>query len=329
MARSHNGVRRSPVWPALNDPRLWLGAQILTSAQRQAIAAAVPVRDQAMSGMCQAYTAAEILQAWDVQRGLPQQEYSAVYIYGRGHILANDSEEGMTPMMAWQVLEQFGACPVSDDPQVYSGEDVAQAIASLTAKDDEDAAPHKITGAGPVALAGDMTVATNKDALMAAIDHFPIPIAIPVPSVGGVEDPAVDPVDGGHIASWPTGPHTIIGGHAIWAFDYRTTKNGDFEILCRNSWGTSYGDGGNVWLAGNHPLQEAWSVTCAPVPKTTIVLTVGSTSFTVNGSPMQMDVAPDLEPPGRVMVPVRFVSQALGCDVSWDEANKQVTITQP
>jgi len=36
-----------------------------------------------------------------------------------------------------------------------------------------------------------------------------------------------------------------------------------------------------------------------------------------------MDVAPIEIPPGRIMVPVRFVSEGMGALVNWDEKQKQ------
>ncbi|OPX89629.1 MAG: hypothetical protein A4E53_01444 [Pelotomaculum sp. PtaB.Bin104] len=57
-----------------------------------------------------------------------------------------------------------------------------------------------------------------------------------------------------------------------------------------------------------------------------VKLTVGSTTMLINGVPFLMDVAPENVDPGRVMLPVRWVAQALGCDVQWDDATQSVTI---
>ncbi|OPX92641.1 MAG: hypothetical protein A4E53_00369 [Pelotomaculum sp. PtaB.Bin104] len=59
---------------------------------------------------------------------------------------------------------------------------------------------------------------------------------------------------------------------------------------------------------------------------TVVKLTIGSTTMTINGTPVTMDVAPEIVDPGRTMLPVRWVSQALGCDISWDDATQTVTI---
>lgn len=59
-----------------------------------------------------------------------------------------------------------------------------------------------------------------------------------------------------------------------------------------------------------------------------VKLVVGSTTMTINGVPFAMDTVPVIVDPGRVMLPIRAVAQALGCEVGWDAATQTVTITQ-
>lgn len=66
----------------------------------------------------------------------------------------------------------------------------------------------------------------------------------------------------------------------------------------------------------------------------TIELWVNQNAATVNGVQQMIDpnnpnVTPLMDPTGRVMVPVRFVSQGLGCDVAWDMALQKVIVTYP
>jgi hypothetical protein len=58
---------------------------------------------------------------------------------------------------------------------------------------------------------------------------------------------------------------------------------------------------------------------------TQISLTIGSTQASVNGSPVTIDVAPFIVG-ASTYVPLRFVSQALGATVDWDETNQVVDI---
>ncbi|MDP9018796.1 MAG: copper amine oxidase N-terminal domain-containing protein [Candidatus Eremiobacteraeota bacterium] len=56
-----------------------------------------------------------------------------------------------------------------------------------------------------------------------------------------------------------------------------------------------------------------------------ISLHIGSTSATVNGQPVGVDVAPYLVG-ARTLVPLRFVAQALGASVNYDNGTRVVTV---
>jgi hypothetical protein len=58
----------------------------------------------------------------------------------------------------------------------------------------------------------------------------------------------------------------------------------------------------------------------------TIALAIGSQSATVDGQPVQLDSPPFLVG-DRTLVPLRFVSQALGSRVSWDESRMTAFIS--
>lgn len=57
-----------------------------------------------------------------------------------------------------------------------------------------------------------------------------------------------------------------------------------------------------------------------------VQMTIGSKAMLINGASVTMDVAPEIVAPGRTMLPLRFVGQALGATVNWDEANQTVTM---
>jgi len=56
-----------------------------------------------------------------------------------------------------------------------------------------------------------------------------------------------------------------------------------------------------------------------------VQLKIGSTILKVQGTDLTMDVAPEIKD-GRTMLPVRFVGQALGATIGYDEATQTVTI---
>jgi uncharacterized lipoprotein YddW (UPF0748 family) len=57
----------------------------------------------------------------------------------------------------------------------------------------------------------------------------------------------------------------------------------------------------------------------------TVVLKIGSKSYSINGKNYQMDVAPFIED-SRTFVPARFVSEALNSNVLWNGVKREVTI---
>jgi hypothetical protein len=59
----------------------------------------------------------------------------------------------------------------------------------------------------------------------------------------------------------------------------------------------------------------------------TIELWIGKTTVRVNGKQASADAAPFTSKTGRVMLPLRFVGEALDCDVSWDPESKSITIS--
>jgi hypothetical protein len=58
----------------------------------------------------------------------------------------------------------------------------------------------------------------------------------------------------------------------------------------------------------------------------TVSLAIGSLQATVGGQPETLDVAPFLVGE-RTLVPLRFIAQALGAGVNWNDATSTVTIT--
>ena len=81
----------------------------------------------------------------------------------------------------------------------------------------------------------------------------------------------------------------------------------------------------NVELEWNQETREA---TVNTSKGDVIKLTIGSTTFYVNDERFDMDVAPMIDG-NRTLVPLRFVAEAFGMLVEWDNPTKSVTITSP
>ncbi|MCL1994726.1 MAG: copper amine oxidase N-terminal domain-containing protein, partial [Defluviitaleaceae bacterium] len=75
--------------------------------------------------------------------------------------------------------------------------------------------------------------------------------------------------------------------------------------------------------AANEP--NTLAATTASGNNTTIVLTIGSTTYTVNGVPSTSTSAPVIIG-GSTMTPARLVAEALGASVDWDGNTQRVTI---
>jgi len=63
-------------------------------------------------------------------------------------------------------------------------------------------------------------------------------------------------------------------------------------------------------------------------PPTVITLTIGDVNATVNGKSVSNDVAPKIVN-DRTMLPIRFVAEALGAEVGWNEYSQSVSINWP
>jgi hypothetical protein len=61
---------------------------------------------------------------------------------------------------------------------------------------------------------------------------------------------------------------------------------------------------------------------------TDIALIIGSPVMYVDGQPVKMDVAPEITN-DRTFLPARWVAEALGAEVEWDDATKQAIIKMP
>ncbi|MBO5007898.1 MAG: copper amine oxidase N-terminal domain-containing protein [Clostridia bacterium] len=71
--------------------------------------------------------------------------------------------------------------------------------------------------------------------------------------------------------------------------------------------------------------QDTWSIR-ATRGDTVVELTIGDNIIRVNGEEKAMDVAP-LIMNSRTLVPLRFVSEALGCDVQWIQETNSVELS--
>lgn len=134
-------------------------------------------------------------------------------------------------------------------------------------------------------------------------------------------------------------------GHAVVAVGYDDDLTwGRYKGFLRiqNSWGTSWGDNGFAWMpyeyitfktidTGIGFLIDAFcSIDLENDPNInidTIELYLDKDYAFVNGERKELD-APAVIMNNRTMVPVRFIAEALNCNVIWDPVNRKVTINR-
>lgn len=74
---------------------------------------------------------------------------------------------------------------------------------------------------------------------------------------------------------------------------------------------------GQITIQGNEENQENIVI---------IILAPDQKAVIVNGSPLTLDCAPRILPPGRTFVPLRFLAEQLGATVEWEQATGIITI---
>jgi len=78
--------------------------------------------------------------------------------------------------------------------------------------------------------------------------------------------------------------------------------------------------------AGNQSVVSV-PVEYSPVQAIQVVLSIGSTDAFVNGEKKTLDVPPFIDSlTGRTLVPIRFIAEAFGADVRWDQTLKTVLV---
>ncbi len=92
-----------------------------------------------------------------------------------------------------------------------------------------------------------------------------------------------------------------------------------FKAYAVNSAGTAYGDEESFII-----IQEQSPL--APADKTVMRFYIGQNDYYINDQIQTMDTVPIIME-DRTLLPIRYVAEALGAEVSWDAAERKVTIS--
>lgn len=271
-----------------------------------------PLRDQGQHGTCVGFGSANLKDSQEAHDSL--MSASALYIYRQAKLIDGlvEGTEGTTLKAALSVLKNKGVCPESVYP--YS---LIDSEAPLPP--DDTAVNGKING-----YARCYTVDDIKQAI---VNSGPVLIGVAVTSAFRDLGP------GTHIIKSMFGSQ-ILGGHCMLLTGYDDNLQ---AFRLKNSWDNWGEPGGYAWLGygcvtertdlGMSMFMEAWS-SIDVVTSDKIEMWIGNQVAYVNGSVCLLDAPPTIMN-NRTMVPLRFVTEAMGCLVEWDNVDKKVTVIKP
>lgn len=251
-------------------------------------------------------------------------DFSADFLYAEcKKIDGMPDVEGTHPRAVMKVLHKIGACEVGLYPRITKHDVRPQASAEAY----ENAALFK----------------TKAYARVDTIDEIKLSIEDRVPVLTGYLMTDQMRVDESTYWGLPNG--YLIGAHST-AFDgfdddlVRKVNGLEYKGFFRfpNSWGPEWGDDGYGWISydfikyrgdfGMSFFDEAWTSVDMIMPNEEtefMKLWVGKKKFIVNGIEYEMDVPP-VNIDGRIMVPIRHLSEHQGFRVKWDQSDNSVTL---
>lgn len=265
-----------------------------------------PVLNQGSVGSCVAHSLATVKWYQEHRERKGNVRYSTDYIY-HNRLASDHQGSGMVVREALSQLAKCGVCEYVDLPTntEYPNKGIQNCIDALASE------------AEPQRVKSYVRCETTDEICEAIYQHGGAVVCVEVKTsfksfvLKDREDWALP---------MPKSDERTFGYHAVCACGY--TAEG---IIIQNSWSEAWGHKGFAVLPWDYPLTEAWSVVDMVKDWDIVELKIGENVATINGEEVALDV-PAVITNGRTMVPLRFVAEALGCDVEWIAKEQKVVI---
>lgn len=273
-----------------------------------------PIKNQHSVGACVAFA---ITRAWEQERagehGKPHKRLAEGFMYGNRYTAPSfHTQPGSIPREVMSQFQKVG-CPFYDEYPVYMEKPamVYQVDADIIAS------PSLLDKAAKNKLGRFYRLGIDYNAIADAIWETQTAVTFTWAISGSPYNP---------IALDANGFLKPNAGEA-WTYHQMEFDGYDDEagfLWTPNSWGVEWGHGGVCKLRyddvrrkdSRDGLVEAWAMDSEP-PQNTLKMEIGSRTYYVNGERKEMDVACYLDAQDRTMVPLRFVSEAFGCEVDY------------
>ena len=269
------------------------------------------VLNQGDIGSCVAHTGATIVSKFHHRQTNKWQHFSVGMIYGN-RLDGQYQGEGMYPREAWENLRSFGTCYYED----FSINEVYPSARQKFMLNKEIL----LTKAYPNRISTYCQLKSVDDVKKVLLEGGEVAFTI-------VTYDVFDKIGRDGMIYPPDKNHKEKGWHEVTVVGWDDEIN---RYIILNSWGENWGQGGLGYLPYNYPIPEMWGMFDNIYPskkemETKLELQINSNIIKIDGIEKRMDTAP-FTLNSRTYLPVRFISEALGCYVRFYPSEKKVMV---
>lgn len=321
------GARPSPPDRRDYPVRAFLPAKSPALPKSFQLPAEIPMYDQDTTLMCVDYSCRTIQEKNELMERGVYVPLANGYIYGN-RAPEDWQGEGMYPRQALTALLNFGIPPASSFKVTGTYEECRAVYLANREQADAAAKPQRIKT---------YVRCNSPEDVQRALAELRSPVMI---ATGVTAKFVLWTSWNGRIVQEPAEVFRednpdFLGGHAMVIDAYLTDTDGVLWYGGPNFWGTGWGDQGRFWIRADYPgIWELWTVVDQHPAAQWVTIQEGSsdmikTTVDPDGSryieTIQMDVAPT-ERENRTCIPLRWVGEALGAVVHYEEATQLVRI---